>query len=81
MEEIIDKMETNPVIKDTEVCISGQMQYLQYWLKLLHHSEKNKELVSFEKMKKLALDAYNMLQKMLKRGEDHHELHPVIFEV
>lgn len=32
-------------------------------------------------MKKLALDAYNMLQKMLKRGEDHHDLHPVISEV
>jgi len=68
MEEIIDKMETNPVIKDTQVCISGQMQYLNYWLKLINHSKNNKELISFEKMKKLALDAYNLLQKMLKKG-------------
>lgn len=74
-------MEKNPVIKDTEVCILGQGQYLQYWLKLLKYSEKNKELVSFEKLKKIALDAYNLLQKMLKRGEDHQDLHPIIFDV
>jgi DNA repair ATPase RecN len=81
MEEIVDRMESNPVIRDTEVCITGQMQYLQYWLKLIRHSQQNKRLVAFDKIRKLALDAYNMLQKMMRQNDSYQNLTPIINEV
>ena len=78
MEEIVDRMENNLVIRDTEVCINGQLAYLQYWNQLIQHHQEQALPLPFEKVRRLALDAYNLLQKMLKRGEDYHRLTPLI---
>ena len=63
------------------MCITGEVQYLQYWMKMIQHLRDNKQLVSFDKLRRLILDAYNLLQKMLKRGEDYHVLVPLINEL
>jgi hypothetical protein len=47
MEDTLERMENNPVIKDTEVCLVGQQQYIRYWLKLLSHSKQAKLPVGY----------------------------------
>lgn len=78
MEGIVDRMENNPVVKDTEVCLSGEKLYLEYWMKLLALSQKSRSPISYEKLRRLALDSYNLLQKNIKRGDEYKDLIPII---
>lgn len=78
MEGIVDRMENNPVVKDTEVCLSGEKLYLEYWMKLLVLSQKSRSPISYEKLRRLALDSYNLLQKNIKRGDEYKDLIPIV---
>lgn len=81
LEEILERIETNNVIKDTEVCYEAQLKYLQYWMKLLTFNKNKKEVTPVEKLKRLLLDSYNLLQRQLKRGEDYDQLKLIINEL
>jgi hypothetical protein len=78
LEEILERIETNNVIKDTEVCYEAQLKYLQYWMKLLSSNKNKKEVTPVEKLKRLLLDSYNLLQRQLKRGDDYDQLKLII---
>ena len=59
----------------------AELQYLQYWVKLLALSKSQKVSLSYQKLRKLILDAYNLLQRTLKRGEQYQEISPIIHEL
>ena len=60
------------------MCLTGEMQYIQYWMKMIEELRENKQLVNYDKLRRLALDAYNLLQKMLRKGEDYRLLGSLI---
>lgn len=68
MEDTLERMEANPVIKDTEVCLVGQQQYIRYWIKLMNNAKQAKIAINYDKFRRVILDAYNLLQRTLKRG-------------
>ena len=37
LEDILERIESSSVIKDSELCREGQQKYINYWLRLLTH--------------------------------------------
>lgn len=81
LEEIVERIENNNVIRDTEVCHEAELKYLQFWVKLLHLNKDKKIETPYEKLKRLVFDAYTILQRLLKRGEDYADMKTVIYEL
>jgi hypothetical protein len=81
LEEIVERIENNSVIRDTEVCHEAELKYLLYWVKLLHLNKDKKIETPYEKLKRLIFDAYTILQRLLKRGEDYADMKTVVYEL
>ena len=69
------------MIKETEICKQAELKYLNYWIKFLQYSKTNKRTVPYEKIRRLTIDSYNLLQKNLRLGEDYDELKTIIYEL
>ncbi len=80
LEEIIERIENTNVIRETEICKQAELKYLKYWVKLLQACKTNRKIVPYEKVRRLTLDSYNLLQRNLKIGEDYEELKAAIYE-
>lgn len=54
---------------------------MNYWVKFLQYSKTNKKIIPYEKIRRLAIDSYNLLQKSLRLGEDYDEVKTIIYEL
>ena len=71
LEDILERIETNSVIRDSELCREGQEKYIKYWLRLLNHYHHQKIVVPFDKVKRLLLDSYAILQRLIRNNASY----------
>lgn len=80
LEEVIERIETSAAIRETNLCRQAELKYLKYWTRLLPCLRAAHRELPYEKLRRLALDAYNLLQRSLKgAGEETEELKTVVY--